>query len=564
VSNLSPVPTKVTAAIDEMAPRPKAYSYIRFSTKRQAKGDSLLRQVEKSRLYAAENGLDLQEKTFEDLGVSAFDRSNVTRGALAAFIQTVESGAIERGSYLLVESLDRLSRADVLDAMALLSRLVKLGIRVVTVIDGRVLDEESIKEPMNIMYAVLVFVRANEESETKAHRVQKAHQRKREAKSLFAFGQGPGWLRPDADRTGWELIPEKADSVRRVFDCAASGMGLHAIARLANQERWPVPGRADDWHKTLPLKLLKNRRVLGELDPQTKDGKVRRPTGEHWEGYYPAVVSEAVFNAAQAALANRRALPQRRDEGYHNVFQGILKCGHCGATLARKPKSSSRNSPGYAIYVCADRDRGLTRCQNWNARELEEALLPPLMTSVSAEILHGHATKQAVDELEQVRAALAQGRHALANLLGIVERTGGSDTVASRIRHLEVTQREHAERAAQLQAIANDPVTELWEEDLDQAIVDALRAVRDITTARTAERAALHLSFIRVVESIWVWPRSHAAVKARGDTDVVLLLLSATAAEFLPRADAFAAAALASMPSARPRREVESDERMAA
>lgn len=133
----------------------KAYSYVRFSTKRQGKGDSLMRQLDKSREYAAEYGLDLQEKSFEDLGVSAFDRSNVTKGALAAFIKAVEAGAIERGSFLLVENLDRLSHADVLDAMNLLSTLVKLGIRVVTLVDRRILDEESVKEPMNLMYAVL-------------------------------------------------------------------------------------------------------------------------------------------------------------------------------------------------------------------------------------------------------------------------------------------------------------------------------------------------------------------------------------------------------------------------
>ena len=72
----------------------KAYSYIRFSTKRQAKGDSLMRQLDKSRAYAAEHGLDLQESSFEDLGVSAFDRSNVTKGALAAFIKAVELSLI--------------------------------------------------------------------------------------------------------------------------------------------------------------------------------------------------------------------------------------------------------------------------------------------------------------------------------------------------------------------------------------------------------------------------------------------------------------------------------------
>jgi len=39
--------------------KPIAYSYIRFSTPEQLKGDSLRRQLEKSQNYADEHGLDL-------------------------------------------------------------------------------------------------------------------------------------------------------------------------------------------------------------------------------------------------------------------------------------------------------------------------------------------------------------------------------------------------------------------------------------------------------------------------------------------------------------------------
>ena len=53
--------------------RPRAYSYIRFSTPEQMKGDSLRRQTEAAEKYAAINGLDLDDElTFRDLGVSAY------------------------------------------------------------------------------------------------------------------------------------------------------------------------------------------------------------------------------------------------------------------------------------------------------------------------------------------------------------------------------------------------------------------------------------------------------------------------------------------------------------
>src|ERR1700739_3168974 len=96
----------------------KPYSYARWSTPEQARGDTLRRQLEMSREYAAEQGLELDE-TFRDPGVSAYRGKNRHEGALANFIAQIDSGKIERGSFLLVESLDRLSREQVLFALEL-------------------------------------------------------------------------------------------------------------------------------------------------------------------------------------------------------------------------------------------------------------------------------------------------------------------------------------------------------------------------------------------------------------------------------------------------------------
>ena len=50
-----------------------AFSYVRFSSKKQADGASLERQLTGTRKYCEENNLILNETlTFRDLGVSAF------------------------------------------------------------------------------------------------------------------------------------------------------------------------------------------------------------------------------------------------------------------------------------------------------------------------------------------------------------------------------------------------------------------------------------------------------------------------------------------------------------
>lgn len=506
-----------------------AYSYVRLSTKRQILGDGLRRQLESSRKYAEENNLLLQETTFSDLGISAFDKSNVTKGALRAFINAVESGKISRGSFLIVENLDRLSRSDAMDAMDLLGRLIRLGIRIVPLGLGLVLDEKSIKDPGVLLCVVNSFVRANEESTVKSKRISDAHEKKRLDRDPFAFGQGPGWLRPKADKSGWEPIPDKTESVRKVFQYSANGFGSVAIARIANNESWPVPGTAKNWHVTLPSKLINNRRVLGEFEPHIKEDNKRVPTGEIWMNYYPPIITEDVFNAAIAAAARRKILPKRRDDGYHNIFQGMLKCGHCGATLARKSKSSIRNSEGYAIYTCSDRVRGLTTCSNWNARELEDALIPALMQFVAADVIEGAVQKQARDALDLERAALAQEDKSINNLIGATERIGASDIVAGRIKALQVSINERCERIVELTAKARDPVASVWTNDLDNAIKGALRAVHDITSELMEERERLHQSFIRIVKNIWVWPKTHASVELRFDDSRVFLPLSQSA-----------------------------------
>jgi len=73
-----------------------AYSYIRFSSHAQTLGDSLRRQMKLAYEYAEANGLKLREDyTFRDLGVSAYDRTNIEKGALSLFLRAVREGGVK-------------------------------------------------------------------------------------------------------------------------------------------------------------------------------------------------------------------------------------------------------------------------------------------------------------------------------------------------------------------------------------------------------------------------------------------------------------------------------------
>src|SRR6267378_1002220 len=111
-----------------------AYSYLRLSTPEQIKGDSIRRQLERSRAYAEKHRLQLDE-SLRDLGVSAYKGRNREHGALGRFLEHVRSDRVPRGSYLIVESLDRLSREKPRQALKPFLSLIDAGVKIVTLQD---------------------------------------------------------------------------------------------------------------------------------------------------------------------------------------------------------------------------------------------------------------------------------------------------------------------------------------------------------------------------------------------------------------------------------------------
>src|SRR5262249_45991356 len=140
----------------QRSPAAVAYSYIRFSSPGQAEGDSLRRQTAAARAWCDLNGIYLDEATtLHDLGKSAFTgshRSNPDRNALAAFLRLVEQGKVPRGSFLVIENLDRLSREHIQPALLLALNLLQAGVRLVQLKPAvMVFDDKSDTLPVMMM-----------------------------------------------------------------------------------------------------------------------------------------------------------------------------------------------------------------------------------------------------------------------------------------------------------------------------------------------------------------------------------------------------------------------------
>lgn len=349
-----------------------AFSYIRMSSERQLKG-SLKRQLERSQKYADKHGLQL-DTSLRDLGVSAFSGANRERGALGRFLQMVREGRIPKGASLLVESLDRLSRDHVFTAFTVFSEIVVAGIKVVTLADEMEYSQESVKGNWTqLIISIAIMSRAHEESAIKADRLRKTWVKKREGVATEKLtARAPSWLKMSDDRTRFDVLPDRAAVIVRIFEELANGIGRGGIARRLNADGVPPMATGRLWSSGIISKVTSARAVLGEYQPGRMHQEViegvtvaRRVTeGEPVSDYYPQIVSDELWARAQAS-SKARALPKpsnsagRKGSRVSNLFSGFARCETCGGTMIyrdRGPRST-------VVLCCSSSAQGGT-CGN--------------------------------------------------------------------------------------------------------------------------------------------------------------------------------------------------------
>jgi DNA invertase Pin-like site-specific DNA recombinase len=353
------------------AERPLAFSYVRFSTPDQAKGTSFERQMGMAQAYARERGWQLADTTYKDLGVSAYRHKNAETGALRAFLKAVEQGDVPRGSYLLVESLDRVTRNSILEAQSLFLLIINAGITLVTLSDRREYSRESINaNPTELIVSIAVMMRGHEESATKSRRLTDAYERKRKAAAERAENGKPftrmlpAWLTWNEDTQRHEEIGERVRAVQRIFTMAEEGLGQHAIAQRLNAEGVPTFGglgkqrKADAWHRSYVKKLLTNSAVVGTFTPHQRrtdtQGNRKRVPLDPVENYFPAIIERELFERVTSRL--RAFGPRGRNAAAEpkSIFAGLLQCARCGGAVTRMAKG-----PDNVYLVCSKANRRL-------------------------------------------------------------------------------------------------------------------------------------------------------------------------------------------------------------
>jgi DNA invertase Pin-like site-specific DNA recombinase len=467
--------------------------------------------------------LDLDETVaFHDAGVSAFRGKNIEVGKLREFLDMVEAGDIEAGSWLLIENLDRLSRAKPRRAARVLEDICEAGITVATLQDGHVYTEADLDD-MGLILALLMARGAHEQSVSKGERLKRTWANKRaQAKRTPLTKTCPAWMRLDAERGKFSLIPERAKIVKRIFQQTLQGLGQYTVTAHLNRERVPVFGRGKHWHRSYVNKILTSPATYGVMVAYshiTDDSGNRTHTKEaEVKKYYPAVIDRETFDRVQVLIEKRTpgGRKQKASGDVMNLFGSLCKCGRCGAALTLVNKNK-----GYRYLVCT-RARVGAGCKYESVlySQIEDLFLyqsGQLLASIPTGTDEGAKIEQAIRNTE---GNIDLNVEKLERLLTALER-GGADsvTLTKRIRELEgeivSLQQQRDDLYGQNAALSRKQV---W--NLAGELYDALRATPFNRAAANALMRQLFTSITLDFEN----GNLLVAWRHGGESDVVVMM----------------------------------------
>lgn len=443
---------------------PLAFSYVRFSSAKQSEGNSEARQDDAAAKYAAQHNLELDSHSYRDLGVSAFKGKNA-EAALGAFLRAVESGIIPRGSYLLVENVDRLSRQAVTTALDLFLRITRSGITIVTLFDQQEYSAESIDANWTqLIITIASFARGHEESKLKADRVRKGKEKNLRAGTV-TNERRPSWIKPNETMTDYIADVPKTLIIRRIFEMSLAGNGLYLITKQLNAEGVPPISefiykdkKAVEWNIPMVLRLLRSQAVIGRLYSKVHN--------EFFENRYPAIVDREVFFQVQEKLTERnRTGKGRKGENVSNLFSGLFFCG-CGAKMRMQMRKAPKGRPEDQVhgYLLCSTTLANSKCQAKmiNYQPVEDALLTVLLKKRA--IGNPEANVEAVDPRVEIRAAIADKEYSIDKLLDLIEDSPMAQSKKYMERLAEREKELEELRTALLNAAPPKPTQAIWDE----------------------------------------------------------------------------------------------------
>lgn len=370
--------------------------YARLSIENSGKnddGESIEGQVGICKEYIEEHPYLNLIDTYVDNGWTG---TNTDRPAFQRLLGDIKQGKIKA---LVIKDFSRFSR-DYIEAGNLLENIFPaMSVRFISVVDRYDSYEtdgsaESLLIPLKNLINSYYSKDISKKVSTAVHIKQLAGE--------YIPGMIPyGYIKSENEAYRFDIDPETAPVVKRIFAEKLSGKNYHEIARGLNNDNIPSPGKLryirqqnakkmyanSVWLPQTIKQILKNPTYLGDLvfGRKTKALYLGQPDAKNeldenkWRvlhDMHPALIDRASFEKIKAEMdksakeyTKKLKVSKKFREKHQPIFSHIC-CGDCGANMnyARYRNKSEKNYD--ARYYCPNKE--YSRCETTHSiREKE-------------------------------------------------------------------------------------------------------------------------------------------------------------------------------------------------
>ncbi len=415
-------------------------AYVRVSTSRQVKLQTIEQQLEIVRKHVREKGWELpEEDLFRDDGYSG---TTLKRPALDALRDKARMRELE---VVVVLSPDRLAR-NYVHQMVLIEELEKGGCRVEFV------ERPMSSEPNDQLLLQIRGAVAEYERTLLSERMRRGRLAKYKAGLLLPWTHVPYGYRVDPDRPrdpdGVRPDEAKAAVVAEIFAMyLEEGASLFGVSRQLESQGIPAPRGGKVWSVATLRGILTNPVYAGGVYA----GRVRyrppqiRRSATHPIGYphgsavplspeewipvatVEAVVSQKQFDLAGEKLSKNKSFARRNNKAHDYLLRALVSCGTCKlCSIARTQTAKNNQYKKRRYYVCSGKYKqaqsGLKeKCPSRHvpADQLDELVwkdLCEVMThpkSITDALERAHGGRWLPQELKARQQNLREGRAAL-------------------------------------------------------------------------------------------------------------------------------------------------------
>lgn len=434
----------------------EALIYIRFSTPKQERGASRERQMELCHEFCDRNGWPVRE-VIEDLGKSAWSGAHLSTGELGRLGERVRNGEIGPGTVLVVEKLDRLSRQETRMTLRWMEDLCTAGLTIATVDGSKVYDDANLRADLMSVFEILMRSKlAHDESQQKSERILDRIGRNMErarTTGQIITAKAPGWLTAKPDRSGFDIVEERAALVRQIYEMAAQGKGAGWIAKELNERGVPAWGKwrkstsTPTWEIGAVKMILSQPSVEGDYVPGFSNTSSRRTKfKEPILGYYPRIVDADLVAKARGQVEARKIGPRkggRHTRSVANLFAGVVLCEECGNRMHLRTSGQPHPNRYWKCNFAA-RARGCTQKAMFRYEPFEQAALDEILHLVLDDRFFSSPDQTAglASAIAELEKAIADQKGQIENLLDSLGRLGGSPAIEARLVDAEQTVRE--------------------------------------------------------------------------------------------------------------------------